>query len=424
MGLQKRKVLRAGDLTFVADAQGDITFDNAITVPGLISAGGGIKVTAGNLAFGSTEVIDSTGKIDWGRIKNSPAYSLKTGDTYTGNHDFTGAAIIYGRDTDSAKIHFVDYGANMDWLTLEFGDDAAQDRIRFRWAPDASAILDILSDHVRAYKPIKITGTNGLEFVDYAGGWFMNDTSWIRALNNKSIYTSGTMQADSQIQTGYLISTGNARIDGDLSIGATTRAADTFVRMRSSDGYRTVLELCGASQGSGLVYVGQDTNYGGGILYDGDATPALKTGGKADALAIFRRNAGADEVVAYWDYNSNDMIFRGTSKQEKGSQTTMVGITLTKEKDTKGDEGNSICMVASPWPTRFTITPSTAAVTKVHDGDIPSAVVGTTTSATGCRAWVWQGDFAQFNNKQYCTAIKDAPAGTSWYGTFELTAFL
>lgn len=44
----------------------------------------GIELDGGNLTVKSTEVIDSTGKIDWSRLKNTPSFLLKTGDTMTG----------------------------------------------------------------------------------------------------------------------------------------------------------------------------------------------------------------------------------------------------------------------------------------------------------------------------------------------------
>tara|TARA_R110000765_G_scaffold98947_4_gene185816 strand:+ start:894 stop:3230 length:2337 start_codon:yes stop_codon:yes gene_type:complete len=42
---------------------------------------------------------------------------------------------------------------------------------------------------------LRTTGSNGVYFGTYTGGWNMTDSTWIRAYNNKSILTSGTMQA-------------------------------------------------------------------------------------------------------------------------------------------------------------------------------------------------------------------------------------
>ena len=44
-------------------------------------------------------------------------------------------------------------------------------------------------------------GNNGLYFPTHGGGWHMTDSTWIRAYGNKSIYTGGTVKADTQVQT-------------------------------------------------------------------------------------------------------------------------------------------------------------------------------------------------------------------------------
>src|SRR5699024_10045975 len=41
---------------------------------------------------------------------------------------------------------------------------------------------------------IKFWNNNALEFATHGGGWYMSDSSWIRAYNNKNIYTAGTVQ--------------------------------------------------------------------------------------------------------------------------------------------------------------------------------------------------------------------------------------
>ena len=41
----------------------------------------------------------------------------------------------------------------------------------------------------------RTTGTDGIYFSTYTGGWHMSDSTWIRAYNSKSILTSGTIQA-------------------------------------------------------------------------------------------------------------------------------------------------------------------------------------------------------------------------------------
>jgi hypothetical protein len=47
-------------------------------------------------------------------------------------------------------------------------------------------------------------GNTGFYFQTHGGGWYMSDTTWIRAYNNKSIYTPGTIKAGTLEADGYL----------------------------------------------------------------------------------------------------------------------------------------------------------------------------------------------------------------------------
>lgn len=54
----------------------------------------------------------------------------------------------------------------------------------------------------------RVSGTQGYYFQDYGGGWFMNDSTWIRAYNDKAIITNneirGTIFVDAN-DTGYYV---------------------------------------------------------------------------------------------------------------------------------------------------------------------------------------------------------------------------
>ena len=51
---------------------------------------------------------------------------------------------------------------------------------------------------------LRTNGDQGIYFASYGGGWHMNDTSWIKAYNGKSIYSSANIQGD-----GYAYFGGN-----------------------------------------------------------------------------------------------------------------------------------------------------------------------------------------------------------------------
>lgn len=59
---------------------------------------------------------------------------------------------------------------------------------------------------------IRIGGNNALYFENWGGGWYMNDTIWIKAFNDKQIYTGGT------IATNYRLGIGTTVPDRRLQI--------------------------------------------------------------------------------------------------------------------------------------------------------------------------------------------------------------
>ena len=72
------------------------------------------------------------------------------------------------------------------------------------------------------------------------------------------------------------------------------------------------LSIMGSGQGTGDLYLGQDANHGGGMIYQGDGTPALISGtGSGDHISFYRRNDGTSYGVFGYMYDSNDVWFRG-----------------------------------------------------------------------------------------------------------------
>ena len=78
----------------------------------------------------------------------------------------------------------------------------------------------------------------------------------------------------------------------------------------TGDASESIINLLGGNQGTGKLYVGQSTIYGGGIEYNGDGTPT-SSGSGADYITLYRRTSGADSWTARNFHNSNDWKFRG-----------------------------------------------------------------------------------------------------------------
>jgi hypothetical protein len=81
---------------------------------------------------------------------------------------------------------------------------------------------------------LRIDGVNGLYFQTYGGGWNMQDTTWIRAYNGKSVLSAGILRGDGGIQVDgkWMASAdGNTLYENNVALsnkylGKTAKAAD------------------------------------------------------------------------------------------------------------------------------------------------------------------------------------------------------
>lgn len=75
------------------------------------------------------------------------------------------------------------------------------------------------------------TGNNGWYNSTHAGGWFMQDSSWVRSYNDKNIYTGGRIKTINAIETRYIDAIQNNNLD--ISANGT---GTIFFNMHSSSG--------------------------------------------------------------------------------------------------------------------------------------------------------------------------------------------
>ncbi|MBC8244359.1 MAG: tail fiber domain-containing protein [Verrucomicrobia bacterium] len=116
----------------------------------------------------------------------------------------------------------------------------------------------------------------------------------------KTVFTSNAVELRTDASEVYFdkpLSVTSANFTGDVSI-------------QKPDNAEAVLSLHGASQGTGRIFVGQDSNYGGGMIYNGDGTPAF-AGGSTDRISFYRTSAGIHSEVFNYSYNSDDVTFNG-----------------------------------------------------------------------------------------------------------------
>ena len=105
----------------------------------------------------------------------------------------------------------------------------------------------------------------------------------------------------------YVAADGDIRVILDGSNGIVWASSE--LRATGTDAEIAQVSAMGTSQGSGVVYVGQSSTYGGGMSYDGDGTPTLV--GDNDRITFFRRSNGTDTDVMSYSYNSSNVRILG-----------------------------------------------------------------------------------------------------------------
>jgi hypothetical protein len=122
-----------------------------------------------------------------------------------------------------------------------------------------------------------------------------------------------------------LDSTGNARF------GTTGTSANRYVRVHAGDSYQCGFEAYGNNQGTGYLYIGQSSSYGGGIAYNGDNSPGAFNSEQGDDITFYRRSGGSDTRVMKYRYNDSTVHFFGRIQSRVAQGTSPFNIASTTE---------------------------------------------------------------------------------------------
>jgi hypothetical protein len=155
-------------------------------------------------------------------------------------------------------------------------------RSGFGGSPHGSYRVQVAGDVLVNGGWLRVSGNQGLHFESYGGGWYMVDTTWVRAYADKNVLTGGEMRA------GYLYSTGSARVDGNLGVGNGSPA----YRIHASGDIYADGGWLRVSGGAGLYF----QTYGGGWRMT-DSTWIRTYGGKNVWVEGALHTEGALEIA-------------------------------------------------------------------------------------------------------------------------------
>jgi hypothetical protein len=103
----------------------------------------------------------------------------------------------------------------------------------------------------------RVIGATGVYWQTYGGGWTMTDGAWIKAVNDKGIYTggqvqAGSLQSNSTIKAASRITSGEyVEVNGYASIGGGCDSSNGALLGRSNDGTNQML-MCKSGAWSAL----------------------------------------------------------------------------------------------------------------------------------------------------------------------------
>lgn len=201
MGSSEYNLLTDGTNTFISGGTGGTTYVRA----GANNSTGQVAVSSGAVTItGLTNITGNTfvhGIIHINSGAQNWAYHLQVGPT-AGSNVTVNANQVWASVNGVPSTLYLNYSGNGPvivggTLTINGGIST----------PSASISILSVSSIATFSAGIDLTGqlvVNGTSsapyFDDYGGGWYMSDTTWIRATNSKGVYTGGYVRGDLGVQ--------------------------------------------------------------------------------------------------------------------------------------------------------------------------------------------------------------------------------
>jgi hypothetical protein len=225
----------------------------------------------------------------------------KSGDTMTGTLHFANeGTVLRGTvsDNDSWRLFAgrENGRSNEGYLTLDTADDGTegiyvrqftgdfQNEVRYAklLGPDGTSSFPISVTSQKFYVNdwYRCNNNGGIHWEKYGGGWYMQDSDWIRAYNNKHIYTGGKMKADGGFE-GKATSAGRA---DSAERADSTAVSDRAVRVENDN---TNMRFHWSGQGGQPTWLWGGNNPGDMYVYNPSnfTVNRANTAGRADSAA-------------------------------------------------------------------------------------------------------------------------------------------
>ncbi len=152
--------------------------------------------------------------------------------------------------------------------------------------------------------------------VTFNGGIKFNTGITANKFSNDALSTSITSIPTENAVKTYVDNSVLHMIKNNVNNQTINAGTNTKFSIIASDTGIAELNIHGYTQGTGMLYVGQNSSVGGGIIYNGDDNPNIPS--NVDAISFFRRESGTNHEVFYYRYDEDEITFNGELKCNDG----------------------------------------------------------------------------------------------------------
>ena len=369
-------IMGANDTTRLALVNKDNQGDYA-----LVEYGGGNLNFNKKLGANITGHADGDLSLSGGTMNNGATINFADSGTWTagnGTYPRDCGGLQWTGQSDSVHLYAEETGGDNLELVMQFGDDNSNglsirnnvggQTSRIDASGNATFNSSVTAGTYYTSNWYRARGQSGFYFEDYGGGWYMIDDTWIRAYNNKNIYTPGVIQCDSGFNgnlNGNATTSTLVRHQGNVTAisGTATRTAGLQLYGAYDNGYpMTYGNVICASNGAfgseiALDCVGGDGKQGPGRMYYRNRSDwgTSKWSDWATVAYLTDKVAGANHAdsadsatnASYLNFTpGNEINFNGTPI----NNTVYVGYrntSINEYKFNNGDSGGGLAQVTA-----------------------------------------------------------------------------
>lgn len=273
-----------------------------------------------------------------------PAYKLHVNGTgyFKGNTTICGSLCLGEGTTTVSGDTLLYFNSDRPWLFCQDGNDASAHLVLQATSDGKTFYIRDINGNPMAGFSSSATGSISSAQLHYGdGSERLRTTSYGVCITNTlcapTAVNTGTVVATTVCGNTYggticagtcLCSSGSLHVLDSSVFGSYGCAQSTVVDILAPDSYIARLSVHGSSQGTGILWVGQDSSsYGGGIVYHGDATPACNF--PLDRIAYIRSSAGLCSTVFSYAHNSDQVCFEGDTTATIHCGRTCVSSPIT-----------------------------------------------------------------------------------------------